>query len=87
MTHRPILWVLTTGILVRDHIVPSEARFSAKLTLVSGRVFNNFHTKNQFIDHKGMKQIQISKTFDTFLQSPLVSAKQPKEKATNRYIL
>ena len=46
--------------------MPSEARFSAKLTLVSGRVLNNFHTKNKFIDHKGMKQIQISKTFDTF---------------------
>ena len=61
--------------------MPSKARPSTKLTLVSGRVFNNLHTKNQFIDHKGMKQIQISKTFDTFLQSPLVSAKQTKEKA------
>ena len=62
-----ILGILLTRLLVRDHIMPSEARLSAKLTLVSGRVFNNFHTKNQFIDHKGMKQIQISKTFDTFL--------------------
>ena len=28
-----------------------------------------------------MKQIQISKTFDTFRQGTLVFAKQPKEKA------
>lgn len=81
-----IFRILPARPLVRLHIMPSEARFSAKLTLVSGRVFNNFHTKNQFIDHKGMKQIQISKTFDTFRQIPLVPAKQSKEKATNRYI-
>lgn len=66
IAHRSVLGILPASPLVRLHIMPSEARFSAKLTLVSGRILNNLHTKNQFVDHKGMKQIQISKTFDTF---------------------
>ena len=75
IAHSSVFRVLPARPLVRLHIMPSETRLSAKLTLVSGRVFNNFHTKNQFIDHKGMKQIQISKTFDTFWQDILVFAK------------
>ena len=56
--------------------------YIAVYPLAKSVYFFRFHNQsNQFIDHKGMKQIQISKTFDTFLQSPLVSAKQTKEKA------
>ena len=43
IAHRSIFRILPARPLVRLHIMPSEARLSAKLTLVSGRVFNNFH--------------------------------------------
>ena len=56
--------------------------YVAVYPLAKSVYFFRFHNQsNQFIDHKGMKQIQISKTFDTFRQIPLVFAKQPKEKA------
>ena len=62
--------------------------YIAVYPLAKSVYFFRFHNQsNQFIDHKGMKQIQISKTFDTFLQSPLVFAKNPKEKPQSLYII
>ena len=55
--------------------------YVAVYPLAKSVYFFRFHNQSsQLIDHKGMKQIRISKTFDAFRQNHLLPTKTNKEK-------